>query len=867
MPCGLLLAIVLLLIPVPAAAQAVVSELSWAGSDLSAADEWIELSPSSGTGSLSLSGWTIYSLSASAEQLLLTIGPLDLAKPLVISNYAAAQSRLAHEPALVATAVSLLNVDLHLQLRRPDGSIADDVVLGSKPAGHTGAGGGIWATAERFEPLRSGADPANWRTASVQTGLDAGAPLLGSPGSVDWFLSTSSSSASLALGAAASAAGDWSSASASSLPADPLLSPLASSSLLSSAASSPDAAQLQALALSGRFRITELLADPVGNDDGEWIEVANLSTETLDINGVLLQRRGLSRSYRFVEVFGSGGTLEPGQHLLIRREQSLLTLPNDGGEVFLAVGETVIDTFAYYGAVEGVSAGLLDQTTRLFCRPTPGAPNEQRLPTARLAIQGGALSGIGRVSLNVTADLAEMPGDTSCRIDFGDGSLVAESCNPSSHTFNAVGSYDVSLSVQTVCGEIAAQPLVVNVWAAVSSSAAAVLSASSSSLFTSSSSSSPSGTGQRSCSPSAATGVSIAGALPNPADDDEIAEEITLHNDTDRTIDLCGWILDDASEGSRPFALDGLHIPAGQRLTLPRPETGLALNNDGDEVRLFAPGANVPIQVVAYDKVAEDQRVGPDFRQLLSGGVASASSSVQYNVEPFLMGKSPPRYDAAPPPTVLAAGEVVISEVLSHPEKGQSEWIEIENRTTRDIDLSGWLLDDDPDGGSAHWLVTHGTVVEAGNMIMFSKDETKLSLNDSGDRAELRRGSQVIDTVEVPALKSGVSFARGVDGQWCRSSLPTPGETNECDPVEATEPVQLKNNDSQKLAEPGLGPRALLASLRTPEGVAPEESDSPPGANIGLITWFLVALLVVGAVMWVWMHFDEWQHKLRHMAE
>jgi hypothetical protein len=89
--------------------------------------------------------------------------------------------------------------------------------------------------------------------------------------------------------------------------------------------------------------------------------------------------------------------------------------------------------------------------------------------------------------------------------------------------------------------------------------------------------------------PLPATGELVINELiPDPTGSDEY-EWIELHNRGSATIDLAGWQLDDMEGGSSPFTLDGFRIAAEGYLLINKPISGLALNNGGDQVRLFTP--------------------------------------------------------------------------------------------------------------------------------------------------------------------------------------------------------------------------------------------------------------------------------------
>ncbi len=77
-------------------------------------------------------------------------------------------------------------------------------------------------------------------------------------------------------------------------------------------------------------------------------------------------------------------------------------------------------------------------------------------------------------------------------------------------------------------------------------------------------------------------------------------EWIELWNLEGRAVDLVGWILDDVSgSGSPPYRLPpGSVIPPDGYMVLYGSQTGIALNNDGDTVRLLKPDGSLADQFV-----------------------------------------------------------------------------------------------------------------------------------------------------------------------------------------------------------------------------------------------------------------------------
>lgn len=85
----------------------------------------------------------------------------------------------------------------------------------------------------------------------------------------------------------------------------------------------------------------------------------------------------------------------------------------------------------------------------------------------------------------------------------------------------------------------------------------------------------------------------------------------------------------------------------------------------------------------------------------------------------------------------IYSSSVIVNEVLPHPSvTTNNEFIELYNIGDELVDLSGWFLDD-IDGGSDPYEIENGTIIEAGEYLVFYKAATKLTLNDSGDWARL----------------------------------------------------------------------------------------------------------------------------------
>lgn len=186
------IALVFFALATPLAAQpgpVVISELMWSGSTASTADEWIELyNPSAAT--VDIAGWTLTYRSGDADKVMLVFedAAIPAGQTFLIANYAAdhKNSLLAVQPQLVAAAVSLPNTKLLLQLYDGDpqagGQLIDvaDDGRGSPFAGNSANKSAMVRIA--FD--QPGDQSASWATATEQSGWDAGASELGTPGSI-----------------------------------------------------------------------------------------------------------------------------------------------------------------------------------------------------------------------------------------------------------------------------------------------------------------------------------------------------------------------------------------------------------------------------------------------------------------------------------------------------------------------------------------------------------------------------------------------------------------------------------------------------------------------------------------------------------
>jgi len=98
--------------------------------------------------------------------------------------------------------------------------------------------------------------------------------------------------------------------------------------------------------------------------------------------------------------------------------------------------------------------------------------------------------------------------------------------------------------------------------------------------------------------------IIISEIFPNPVGSDTEGEFIELYNKGQTEINLLGWKIGDDSKRRYEFK-ENTFIKSGQYLAVLRPESKIALNNNGDSVKLFQPLKDEPYQAVEYKEVIE----------------------------------------------------------------------------------------------------------------------------------------------------------------------------------------------------------------------------------------------------------------------
>jgi len=823
--------------------RVVISEVMWAGSDLSTADEWVELmgiSQDPGSSPLSLAGWTLRYRNSGGDEVTIyaflseTIGSGQI---LLLSNYDEPNSRLAVTPDIVTTSMVLPNSKLLLYLRTSTGMIVDQVddYVGAPFAGSNQS---PKASMERVDLFGSGAIKSNWQTASTFRGFDDGADLRGTPGfpnrtgpstdtvpprdattvfayttsgslNATWIPSISLDLLDQILLFDPSFEDGTSTVTLSSTETGFLTTSVQEGVTYSLTHQSRDTAENTSTGVTvtvasfPEVKITEVLSNPIGSDDEEWIEVGNLGSTSVDIAGWILDEGNSPDSFTIPQMRTetnafppkslSDFSLAPNEHVSFRKSVSNLPLGNQGESLSLTWGSLLIDSWTYRETAEEVSFGREEGNPnhfRSFCVPTEGKPNRVLPLDPKIEIQSPDGYPVGteevsdeeKVSINVRAVVfSGSLASASCAWTYSDG-YTSESCNPPSHTFDSIGSHRIDLSVQSFCGNTSKRVLTVVVLAGGVSQDRVAESSTDAGGTQGGRGGGGGGGGRRgvtrfdACVPSDGVAISIWEFLPDPIGSDQEGEWIELRNDGSLSVSLCGFSLDDSDGGTRPFSLDAFEIPGNGFLLLTKKQSKIALNNGGDSVRILKDGD--VLQEVLYEKARE----GESFAQMSDGSFVW-TSNLSPGEENVFGDQGAVFSEGAPGPM---RQRVIISELYPAPNKGEEEWIELWNPTDVEMDLRGWVLDDLRDGGSRPWVISGSTILSALGYLSFSHKETGLWLNNEGDEVWLHSADgRMIDHVTYPRMKKGTSYSRvfspyRIIERFCISKDPTREKRNSC---------------------------------------------------------------------------------------
>ena len=287
-------------------------------------------------------------------------------------------------------------------------------------------------------------------------------------------------------------------------------------------------------------------------------------------------------------------------------------------------------------------------------------------------------------------------------------------------------------------------------------------------------------------------------------------EWVELYNTTLESVDLQDWTIEEG--GGTKTILSGVIESHGYLVF----ETK-NLNNSGDLILLKDPTGKVIDQVVYgawndgdpvdnFPATAKGESLSLYEGEYVANphitkGQANIFERIEIVDEPQTETTTETEVVVTPPPTVTETTElaetagaatataddstvpyqysndVLINEFLPAPATGSTEWIELYNAGSVDVDLRGWTIDD-AIGGSAPYVISESLIIKAKEYLVFPESETKIQLNNTSDDVRLLDPDQkLIDSVSYTKTQSNVSWSK-VDDLWVETAGLTQGLAN-----------------------------------------------------------------------------------------
>ncbi|HRY48486.1 MAG TPA: lamin tail domain-containing protein [Candidatus Paceibacterota bacterium] len=123
---------------------------------------------------------------------------------------------------------------------------------------------------------------------------------------------------------------------------------------------------------------------------------------------------------------------------------------------------------------------------------------------------------------------------------------------------------------------------------------------------------------------------------------------------------------------------------------------------------------------------------------------------------------------------------IVINEILARTEEPALDFVEIYNYSQRSVDLSDWVITDDP--ATNRFRLPKGTMIGPSGFLALDERQLGFALSASGESLYLfdAGGYRVMDAIRYGPQSSGVAFGRYPDGAPSFQELdqPTPSQSN-----------------------------------------------------------------------------------------
>lgn len=272
--------------------------------------------------------------------------------------------------------------------------------------------------------------------------------------------------------------------------------------------------------------------------------------------------------------------------------------------------------------------------------------------------------------------------------------------------------------------------------------------------------------------------IRIHALLANPVGSDD-AEYIELINLGDGEVDLSGWRISDAT--SRDYIIDTLMVAPSSTVKILRTDSGIALNNTGQEaIKLMLPSGAIVHRVEYVGPVQEGAIYQRDMRGQFSWkGIQQKGLEDGATTTLKMQDDSAEEEQAVGGYLPVSPAAIVVSEILPNPVgSDDAEFIELHNPTQDDIDLSGLQIDDG-EGGSKPYTFDVGTFLVPGQFLVLPRALTGIVLNNTVDQVRILDQDGVVwNNVVLEEVVEGASYIQNGFNNYVWTQRITPGVEN-----------------------------------------------------------------------------------------
>jgi len=253
---------------------------------------------------------------------------------------------------------------------------------------------------------------------------------------------------------------------------------------------------------------------------------------------------------------------------------------------------------------------------------------------------------------------------------------------------------------------------------------------------------------------------------------------IELYNSNNSSIDISGFIVQ-SNNGTRYVFPQGTSISGKSFFVINKgSDFQFDINAGGDKISLFDKSGAI-IEEINMPSI--------------SGGKSYART--EDGKTGWGISDNPTKGSSNTPESEPVGLQLYINEVYS----ANPDWIELYNASNKEIDISGFVLQDDK-GEAEEFIIPNGTKIAAKSYLVFNETVDfvfGLSSSNGDIVILLDKNREQIDEITIPVMSKGKSYGRATDGakNWIIFDKPTKGLDNttemEDEPIDSESFINL----------------------------------------------------------------------------